>query len=36
MMELPAYHWPTVRNIAIGLWQRVLIFCAAWAASSWC
>jgi ferrous iron transport protein B len=26
MMELPVYHWPTVRNIAIGLWQRVMIF----------
>jgi len=26
MMELPDYHWPSVRNIAIGLWQRVLIF----------
>ena len=26
MMELPAYHVPTVRNIAIGLWQRVRIF----------
>lgn len=26
MMELPSYHWPTVRNIAIGLWQRVVIF----------
>ena len=26
MMELPAYHWPTVRNIALGLWQRVQIF----------
>jgi ferrous iron transport protein B len=26
MMELPAYHWPRVRNIAIGLWQRVMIF----------
>jgi ferrous iron transport protein B len=26
MMELPNYHWPTVRNIAIGLWQRVVIF----------
>jgi ferrous iron transport protein B len=26
MMELPAYHWPRARNIAIGLWQRVLIF----------
>ncbi len=26
MMELPNYHWPTVRGIAIGLWQRALIF----------
>ena len=26
MMELPTYHWPRVRNIAIGLWQRVVIF----------
>jgi ferrous iron transport protein B len=26
MMELPAYHWPRARNIAIGLWQRVKIF----------
>jgi Fe2+ transport system protein B len=26
MMELPAYHWPHLRNIAIGLWQRVVIF----------
>jgi len=26
MMELPSYHWPTVHNIAIGVWQRVLIF----------
>jgi len=26
MMELPSYHWPTLRNIAIGLWQRVAIF----------
>ena len=26
MMELPSYHWPTVRNIMIGLWQRVKIF----------
>ena len=26
MMELPSYHWPTVRNIGIGLWQRVAIF----------
>jgi ferrous iron transport protein B len=26
MMELPNYHLPTVRNIAIGLWQRAMIF----------
>jgi ferrous iron transport protein B len=26
MLELPAYHWPNVRNLAIGLWQRVEIF----------
>ncbi len=26
MMELPSYHMPTVRNLAIGLWQRVEIF----------
>ncbi|NBX56222.1 MAG: ferrous iron transporter B, partial [Betaproteobacteria bacterium] len=26
MMELPTYHMPTVRNIALGLWQRVQIF----------
>ncbi len=26
MMELPAYHWPAPRNIALGLWQRVVIF----------
>jgi ferrous iron transport protein B len=26
MMELPSYHLPTIRNIAIGLWQRVRIF----------
>ena len=26
MMELPNYHWPRVRNVAIGLWQRVVIF----------
>ena len=26
MMELPAYHWPVPRNIAIGLWQRAEIF----------
>ena len=26
MMELPSYHWPAARNIAIGIWQRVAIF----------
>jgi ferrous iron transport protein B len=26
MMELPQYHWPTTRNLLLGLWQRVLIF----------
>ncbi|MES1977221.1 MAG: ferrous iron transporter B [Pseudomonadota bacterium] len=26
MMELPNYHLPSVRNVAIGLWQRVAIF----------
>jgi ferrous iron transport protein B len=26
MMELPQYHWPALRNVALGLWQRVLIF----------
>jgi ferrous iron transport protein B len=26
MLELPAYHWPSLRNLAIGLWQRVEIF----------
>ncbi|MFT7724121.1 MAG: ferrous iron transporter B [Roseateles sp.] len=26
MMELPAYHWPHPRNIALGLWQRAVIF----------
>ncbi len=26
MMELPSYHMPTVRNLMIGLWQRVEIF----------
>ncbi len=26
MMELPSYHWPTPRNVAIGLWQRASIF----------
>lgn len=26
MLELPSYHWPHLRNLAIGLWQRVQIF----------
>lgn len=26
MMELPNYHWPRARNLAIGLWQRAAIF----------
>ena len=26
MMELPSYHWPHPRSIAIGLWQRAMIF----------
>ena len=26
MMELPDYHWPSLRNLGIGLWQRVIIF----------
>jgi ferrous iron transport protein B len=25
-MELPNYHMPNIRNVAIGLWQRVAIF----------
>src|SRR4029077_3888564 len=26
LVELPAYHWPNLRNLLIGLWQRVEIF----------
>jgi len=26
MLELPAYHWPNLRNLLIGLWQRIEIF----------
>ncbi|MEK8030532.1 ferrous iron transporter B [Ideonella sp. DXS29W] len=26
MMELPTYHWPSPRNLALGLWQRATIF----------
>jgi len=25
-MELPSYHWPVWRHLALGLWQRTLIF----------
>ncbi len=26
LLELPAYHWPSLRNLVIGLWQRAVIF----------
>ncbi len=26
LLELPAYHWPNLRNLIWGLWQRVEIF----------
>jgi ferrous iron transport protein B len=26
MMELPSYHMPSVKNVGIGLWQRMVIF----------
>jgi ferrous iron transport protein B len=26
MLELPNYHWPNPRNLAIGLWERAKIF----------
>jgi ferrous iron transport protein B len=26
MMELPAYHWPHLRNLGLGLWERAKIF----------
>ena len=26
LMELPAYRWPNLRNLAIGLWERARIF----------
>jgi ferrous iron transport protein B len=26
MMELPSYHWPRPGNLALGLWQRALVF----------
>jgi ferrous iron transport protein B len=25
-MELPSYHWPSLRNLGIGLWQRIEVF----------
>lgn len=28
LMELPDYHWPHVRSLAIGLWERARIFLA--------
>lgn len=26
MMELPSYHWPRLQNLALGLWQRAVVF----------
>ncbi|HEY0821043.1 MAG TPA: ferrous iron transporter B [Rhizobacter sp.] len=26
MLELPPYRWPSLRNLAIGLWERAMIF----------
>ena len=26
MLELPNYHWPNLRNLALGLWERARIF----------
>ena len=26
LLELPAYHWPNLRNLAIGLWERIWVF----------
>jgi len=26
LLELPAYHWPNLRSLRVGLWQRVEIF----------
>jgi len=26
LMELPEYHWPTLRNLLTGLWERTQIF----------
>jgi len=47
LMELPEYHWPSLRNLALGLWERARIFLwrvgsiilalmiALWFLSSW-
>ena len=35
MLELPPYRWPSLRNLALGLWERALrSSCSASAASS--
>jgi ferrous iron transport protein B len=26
LLELPEYHWPSLRNLAIGLWERARVF----------
>ena len=26
MLELPEYHWPHLNNLAIGLWERAMVF----------
>jgi ferrous iron transport protein B len=26
LLELPEYHWPSLRNLAMGLWERAYIF----------
>ena len=26
LLELPEYHWPSPRNLVIGLWERARIF----------
>ena len=26
MLELPEYRWPNLRNLLLGLWERVRIF----------
>lgn len=34
LMELPSYRWPSPRSLALGLYERAMIFPAASAASS--